>query len=265
MLHRCVVLLGVPSGRVQPWCGGGDAAGLACAQRERDGGSAPQRKGGGDGGGSPGAVGRLAGWMEQAERSPPRAHGGNGALAVETLQQAWPGFTPYPQSLQMKGEGFQNPMACGLLCSKHRAAAFPSHFLPPLHRTLQDEFFVRQVSPLGHALAPPVPFQDRRAAEGWGRWVQSVCSRQWEGSIPDWMLAPLPPGSSQPRGPLLPSSCWGELCPFVLHTAGRGLPGKGSRKKALRGSRPGAERDSSPFSFTLSFLKGHAKLSKKGI
>lgn len=120
------------------------------------------------------------------------------------------------------------------------------------------------VTPSPCACSPPAPFQGRRDAEGWGRWVHTVCSRQWESSIPAWMLVHLPAGSSQPEGLLLPSPCWGQLCPFVLHVAGQWLPGKGNRKTALRGSRRGAERDSSPFSFTLSFLKGHAKLSRKG-
>lgn len=155
-------------------------------------------------------------------------------------------------------------MACGLLCSKHRAAAFPSHLLPPFTAHSKTSSLFAKCHPLTLRLLPPAPFLGRRDTEQQGKWVQTVCSRQWEGSIPDWMLARLPHDSSQPRGLLLPSPCWGQLCPFVLHAAGQGPPGKGNRKKALRGSRRDAERDSSPFSFTLSFLKGHAKLSREG-
>lgn len=60
------------------------------------------------------------------------------------------------------------------------------------------------------------------------------------------------------------SSAISVLGPSMLHTASQGPPGKANRKKLLRGSRRDAERDSSPFSFTLSFLKGHAKQSRKG-
>lgn len=56
----------------------------------------------------------------------------------------------------------------------------------------------------------------------------------------------------------------GPSLPLHAPQPGQGPPGKRNRKKALRGSRRDAERDSSPFSFTLSFLKGHAKLSRKG-
>lgn len=157
-----------------------------------------------------------------------------------------------------KSNGLWSPLLQAL------SSSFSQSFPASLHCMLQDEFFVRQCHPLAMRLLPPAPFQGRRDADGRGRWVQTVCSREWEGSTQDWMSAHLPLGSSQPGESLLPSPCWGQLCPLVLHAASQGPPGKGNRKKALRGSRRGAERDSSPFSFTLSFLKGHAKLSRKG-
>lgn len=140
---------------------------------------------------------------------------------------AWLGFTLYPHSLQMMGEGFpaaprlcsgkawgvksgegcRNPMACGLLCPKHQAAAFPSRFLPPFSAHSKTSSLFAKCHPLAMRLLPPAPFQGIRDTEQQGKWVQTVCSRQWEGSIPDWMLAHLLPGSSQPRGLLLPSPC----------------------------------------------------------
>lgn len=156
------------------------------------------------------------------------------------------------------GEGWKNPMACGLLCSKHPAAAFSDHFLPSFTARSKTSSLFAKCHPPRRALA----FQGRRDAEGRGRWGHTVCSRQWDGSIPDWMLARLPPASPSLED-LFCHLCAGASS-ATLHTTGQGPPGKGNCKKALRGSRRGAERDSSPFSFTLSFLKGHAKLSRKG-
>lgn len=88
------------------------------------------------------------------------------------------------------GEGCWNPVAFDLLSSKHQAAAFPSHFLP-LHCTLQDEVSVCHLSP---PWPPACSLQHLCRAEG----VQSC--RGFRLFAQGWMLAPLPPGSSQPGG-----------------------------------------------------------------
>lgn len=142
------------------------------------------------------------------------------------------------------GEGCWNPVASDLLSSEHQAAAFPSRFLP-LHCMLQDEVSVCHLSPPGHLLVPSSTFTGQkrcRAAEGSGCLFKAGC----------WLLFHRAPPSLEDS--LLPSLCWGQPCPVVLHTLLEGPPGKGNGKKALRGSRRGAERDLSPFSFTLSFL-----------
>lgn len=146
------------------------------------------------------------------------------------------------------GEGCWNPVACDLLSSKHRAAAFPSCFLP-LQCTFQDEVSVCHVSPPCHLLAPSTYFAGQkgcRAAEGSDRLFKAASQTGCR------LLFQMAPPSLEDS--LLPSLCWGQPCPVVLHTLPGGPPGKGNGKKALRGSRRGAERDSSPFSFTLSFL-----------
>lgn len=160
--------------------------------------------------------------------------------------------------VKLEGEGCWNPVASDLLSSKQLfpvfscsfTAAFPSLFLP--HCTLQDEVSVCHMSPPPcHLLAPSSTFAGQkgcRAAEV--QFVQgSGKAASKTGCCLFFHLAP-----PRPEDSLLPSLCWSQACPVVLHTLPEGPPGKGNGKKALRGSRRGAERDSSPFSFTLSFL-----------
>lgn len=169
--------------------------------------------------------------------------------------------THCPHSLQMMGkasqqllrackawqvkldEGCWNTVASDLLSSKHQAAAFPSYFLPP-HCMLQDEVSVCHLS---HPWPPACSLQHLHQAEE----VQS-CRGFSLFKAGCWLLFHQTPPSLEDSP--LPSLCWGQPCPVVLHTLLEGPPGKGNGKKALRGSRRGAERDSSPFSFTLSFL-----------
>lgn len=151
------------------------------------------------------------------------------------------------------GEGCQNPVASDLLSSKHKAAAFPSLFLL-LHCSFSQSFPAPSLQlfpffscpftacskmrsqfatchPPCHLLAPSSTFtgQGCRAAEG------SVCSRQWEGSVQDWMLAPLPPSSSQARGFSSAISVLEPALPFCAPHAARGASRERERQK-------GAER-----------------------
>lgn len=148
------------------------------------------------------------------------------------------------------------PDSSGLYLLSSKQQLFPVISCLFTTRSKMRSQFATCYSP-GHLLAPSSTFTGQkgcRAAEG------SDCSRQWEGSGKAafqsgcWPLFHLAPPSLEDS--LLPCQCWGQPCPVVLHTLLEGSPGKGNGKgkKAPRGSRRGAERDSSPFSFTLSFL-----------
>lgn len=161
-----------PPARSNP---GGDATAPAWARGARRWVSAAEGWGG-DGGGSPGATGRLDGWMEHAGRSPPQ--GGSGVWLWQR-HMAWLGFTLCPWFLQTRGKGVPAALhlcsgmegKAGRGMAKSNGLWSPllqapsssfSQLLPsPLHCTLQDELFVCH-------LAPP---QHLCRAEGWGRWV----------------------------------------------------------------------------------------------
>lgn len=87
--------------------------------------------------------------------------------------------------------------------------------------------------PLATCLLPLALLHGRRGTEL--QRVQTLCSRQWEGSIPDWMLAPLPPGSFQPGGFSSAISVLGPAPPRRAPHAARGASRERERQK-------GAER-----------------------
>lgn len=230
MVHCCVVLLRCPLQR---------AVTLVVTPRlrrgpgERDGGSAPQR----DGrrwwrlSGSHAELGRLDGahWMLPSPRWQRGSGCGNATGSHGRASQSVPGSfrrgarasQPLRTSAQVwrvkLGEGWQNPTGCGL---QALSSSFSQSLPSPLHCTLQDELFVCH-------LAPPSTFAGHRDGEGGFRlFVQ--------GSIPDWMLACLSPGSSQHRRPLLPSGCWGHLCPSTLHSLAGAFREKEPQKGAER-------------------------------
>lgn len=152
-----------------------------------------------------------------------------------SLQMMSRGFPAAPclssgKAWQVKlGEGCQNPMACDLLSSKHRAAAFPSRFLLP-HCTLQDKVSVCHVSPPYHLLAPSSTSARQkgyRAAEGSDSLFKAV-GRQHPrldvGSSSTWLL---------PAWRIL----FCHLCagaspaPSCSTCCQRGLQGKGTAKR----------------------------------
>lgn len=179
-------------------------------------------------------------------------------------------FTHCPHSLQMMGkhfpaaarlcsgkawqvklgEGCHNPMACDLLQAP--SSSFSQSIPAPSLHAPRRGLSLPRVTPL----PPACSLQHFCRAEG----VQSCRGFrlfvQGSGKAASrtgcCLLFHLAPPSLEDS--LLPSLCWGQPRPVVLHMLPEGRPGKGNGKKALRGSRRGAERDSSPFSFTLSFL-----------
>ena len=106
-------------------------------------------------------------------------------------RQAQPGFTLYPSndgqglprsstSLLRQGMagkvGRGTPKSNGLWSPLLQApsSSFSQSFPAPLHCTLQDEFFVRQVSPPHHVLAPPSTFPGQEGHRVTGK-VGSDC------------------------------------------------------------------------------------------
>lgn len=149
------------------------------------------------------------------------------------------------------------PKSNGLLHSKHQAVAFPSDFLPPSLHAPRQVLCSPSVTPSPCACSSSAfPGQEGQRVTGkvGSDHLFKAVGRQHPSldvglsSQPGDLFCHLYAGASS-----APS------CSTLL-----GPPGEGNCKKAPRGSRRGAERDSSPFSFTLSFLKGHAELSRKG-
>lgn len=160
MVHCCVVLLRCP---LQPALTLVVTPRLRRGPGERDGGSAPQRDGevmvaalreprGGWTAGWSTLDAPLPTWHGWASRSVPGSfrRGARASQQLCTSAQVW----------RVKlGEGWQNPTGCGLLCSKHPAAAFPSYFLPL--------FTARsKMSSLFATLLPPSTFAGQRDGEG---------------------------------------------------------------------------------------------------
>lgn len=134
----------------------------------------------------------------------------------------------------MRDARFQWPLSSFL-----QAAAVPSHFLPLYYtRSKMRSQFATCYSP-GHLLAPSSTFTGQkgcRAAEGSDCLFEAV-GRQREGSIAVWMLAPLPPGSSQPGGF---SSAMSVLGPALSCSAPHTVGGVSREREQQR--QKGAER-----------------------
>lgn len=142
-------------------------------------------------------------------------HSAKGPKALENL------FCP---------KGLQDPLL--------NAAASPSHSLSPFPARSKTSF-VRRASPPHPALAPQRPFWGRREREGGFRPFVRGSGK----------------AASQPGGQLtfsLLPPAWRTSPAHLQARTSSALPcctrpGKGTAKRLLRGSRRGAERDSSPF------------------
>lgn len=98
------------------------------------------------------------------------------------------------------------------------SSSFPQPFPFPLPCTLQNKFCSPSIA-TSPCTCSPKAFLGQ---EGAGRWVQTVCSRQREGSIPAWRAAHLLPAPPGLENLSRPPPRQDQLCPSVLHAARQG-------------------------------------------